>query len=52
MSKDFWEGLLWGMGFKRKEEKKKKCLYCKRSIPLDSNYCPYCGERIGKGKRS
>ena len=51
MSGGFWEGVLWGMGFCRDEEKEckrrsKKCPYCERRIPVDAKYCPYCGTKL------
>nr|MBQ4457659.1 tyrosine-type recombinase/integrase [Clostridia bacterium] len=30
---------------------KSNCKYCKREIPDDSIYCPYCGERLARTKR-
>ena len=47
MEGGFWEGLLWGMGFRRSvEEDKKKCRFCGRMIPADARFCPYCGRRL------
>jgi rRNA maturation endonuclease Nob1 len=49
----FSSGLLWGMGYKlateerkEREEEKKICIFCKREIPKDARYCPYCGSKI------
>jgi len=45
--KGFWNGVLWGMGFRKVAAKRrKKCRFCKRQIPADTKYCPYCGKRL------
>jgi len=47
MKGGFWEGVLWGMGYKlATEEEKKKCRFCGRLIPRDARYCPYCGKKL------
>jgi len=42
----FWEGLIWGMGYREATERKKRCIYCGRKIPIDSKFCPYCGKKL------
>ncbi|RLG03399.1 MAG: hypothetical protein DRN60_01525 [Thaumarchaeota archaeon] len=42
---EFWEGVLWGMGFEE-EKPRKRCKFCRRLIPADAKYCPYCGKRL------
>ncbi|MCD6466285.1 zinc-ribbon domain-containing protein [Candidatus Bathyarchaeota archaeon] len=44
--REFWNGVLWGMGFREAAPKKRKCRFCGRQIPADSRYCPYCGKRL------
>ncbi|MCD6593640.1 zinc ribbon domain-containing protein [Candidatus Bathyarchaeota archaeon] len=45
--KGFWNGVLWGMGFKEVSKKRRKrCKFCGRLIPADAKYCPYCGKRL------
>ena len=48
MSGGFWQGVLWGMGFCRDEERRrsKRCPHCERRIPMDAKYCPYCGKEL------
>ncbi len=48
MSGGFWQGVLWGMGFCRDEERRrsKRCPHCERRIPVDAKYCPYCGKEL------
>jgi len=55
VSGGFWEGVLWGMGFCRDEEgrrkrstrrRSKRCPHCERRIPVDAKYCPYCGKEL------
>ena len=52
MENAFWEGVLWGMGFRRvaEEERKKRCRFCRRLIPADSKFCPYCGRKLTSEK--
>ena len=43
----FWEGVLWGMGFRETVPKRRrKCRFCGCRIPADAKYCPYCGRRL------
>ena len=45
--REFWDGVLWGMGFREVAPKKRKrCRFCGRLIPADAKYCPYCGRRL------
>ena len=45
--REFWDGVLWGMGFREVAPKKRKrCRFCGRLIPVDAKYCPYCGKRL------
>ena len=45
--KGFWDGVLWGMGFREAVPKKRKrCRFCGRLIQADAKYCPYCGKQL------
>jgi hypothetical protein len=45
--KGFWDGVLWGMGFREAlPRKRRKCKFCSRRIPADAKYCPYCGRHL------
>jgi len=44
--KEFWDGVLWDMGFKEATPKKRRCRFCGRLIPADAKYCPYYGKRL------
>jgi len=48
MEEGFWEGLLWGMGYARaaEEPRRKRCRFCRRMIPADARFCPYCGKKL------
>ncbi|MEM2816425.1 MAG: zinc-ribbon domain-containing protein [Candidatus Bathyarchaeia archaeon] len=40
----FWNGVHWGMGFKKASEgKAKRCVKCGRRISAGYRYCPHCG---------
>ncbi|MCX8187132.1 MAG: zinc-ribbon domain-containing protein [Nitrososphaeria archaeon] len=49
MEGGFWEGVHWGMGFReavKRNARRKRCEFCGRLIPVDSNFCPYCGKKL------
>jgi len=47
MGDGFWEGVLWGMGYGlATDERKIRCMFCRRLIPRDAIYCPYCGKKL------